>query len=119
MNASLQAVLPIGDVYVICGLNLCLVEYAVVRTCSWGGVFGSMQRPHATSGDAGQPMNRLCEIIPRADALVGEVIDARLHTLVDGREDGCGKVMCIGGRSYLVKDNTQFRLLAPQPAGVA
>ena len=110
-NALLEAVLPVGDFQVIGLLDLGLVEDAVVRTCYGCGVLGGVQGTDVASGDAGQPVNGLGEVVPRADALVGEVEDARLNALGDSSHDSSGQVSRVGGRTYLIKDNSQFALL--------
>ena len=66
------------------------------------------------SGDAGDAVDGLGEVIPRDDALVAEVVDAGLDALIDGSHDGDGQVAGVGGRAYLVEDDAQLRTLVAQ-----
>ena len=69
------------------------------------GVLRGVERTDAACGDARQAVDGLREVVPRDDALVGEVIDARHDATVDGCEDGHGEVAGVGRRAYLVEDN--------------
>ena len=88
-------------------LYFCLVQHGVVRTLGGCGIFFGVKRIDLASGDAGQAMDGLGEVVPRADTLVAEMIDARNDPLTDGRKDGTGQVAGVGRSTYLVEDDTE------------
>ena len=67
-----------------------------------------------TSSDTSNAMNGLGKVIPRDDTLVGEVIDTRHYTLIDGSKDSHSQITGISRSTNLIKDHTQFRFLLTQ-----
>ena len=83
-------------------------------TCRRGGVLGCVQWLHVAGGDASNAVDGLREVVPRNDAFVREVVDARHDALVDGGKDGHSQVAGVGRSAHLVEDDTQFWLLLAQ-----
>ena len=59
-------------------------------------------------GKPGKFVDGAREVVPRANALVREVIDTGAHALIDGRHDSLRKVAGIGRRADLVENHAQF-----------
>ena len=62
-------------------------------------------------GKTGKFVDGAREVVPRANALVREVIDTGAHALIDGRHDSLRKVAGIGRRADLVENDAQFLAL--------
>ena len=88
-------------------LYFCLIEHGVVRTLGRCGIFFGVKRIDFAIFDAGQAMDGLGEVVPRADALVAEMIDTGHYPLTDGRKNGTGQVAGVGRSTYLVEDDTE------------
>ena len=71
------------------------------------GILRRVERSHMTGGDASDAMDRLGEVVPGDDPLVGEVIDARHDSLFYGSEDGHSQVTRIGRCPNLVEDDQE------------
>ena len=85
-----------------------------MRTCGRSGILRSVERTDVAGGDACDAVDGLREVVPRRDALVREMVDARHDALVDGRHDGGGEVAGIGRSTDLVEDDAEFLLLTTE-----
>ena len=97
-----------------CLLYLCLVQHGIMRTRRLGREFVRMQRTYLAALDTCQTMDSQRKIIPRADSLVAEVIDAGHDSLADSRKDGACQIIGVCRRTYLVEYNSQRLALASQ-----
>ncbi len=114
MHALREALFPMRDFDAEGFLNFCLVQHAVSRSVSRCGIFSGVQWFDVASGDAGNAVNGLGEVVPARDSLVGKVVDARHDALVDDGHDGQCQVVSVGGRAYLVEDYAQLLFLLAQ-----
>jgi len=89
----------------ICIFYFCFIQYRVVRTLGRRRIFLGMKRLYLASSDAGQTMDGLGEIVPRADAFVAEMINSRHHTLSNGGIDGASQVTGVCRRTHLIENN--------------
>ena len=110
-NAFGKALLPIGNLDIVGLLELGLVEHGIVRTMCRRGEFCRMEGTNMARRDACQPMDGLGEVVPGDDTLVGEMIDSRLDTFLNGDHDDTSQVAGIGRCANLVEDDTQLRFL--------
>lgn len=119
-QAAVECLRPVGDGHAEGLLVLRLVEHAVVRARGLVLVGGAEDGVDlAADGVVVQevvlPMYLDGEVEPRAHALVGEVVDARVpFGCLDNGEDSRREVSRVGGRADLVEDDTQSVALQAQ-----
>ena len=92
LDAFFKGILPPADVEVERLLYFRLVQHGVVRTLCRHGVVLCVDGLHVAVVDAFEAVYGPGEIVPRANALVGEVVNARRDALADYLHDGAGEV---------------------------
>ena len=84
-DALFERVNPVGHFHTEGFLDGSLVEYGVGRTGYWRRIFRAVAGLYVALCVAGYAGYHLCEVVPGAHSLVGEMIDAGVFRLVVGR----------------------------------
>lgn len=110
VDTLFQRIGPVGDFQAEGCLYLGLVEYRVAGAYDFRGELVAVTGLYVAGGVAGIFGDCFREVVPRADAFVGVVVDAVpafVLALLDDVADGGGQVIGIGGGSCLVEDDFQ------------